>query len=717
MPSETSSFNRAQTNKSPSDATFNACDQPKRQAPPPIDVPLRAKHCGTITNEVSRATAATPSVHFSISKSFSVVGDSSSQHLDQTAPDERKRARSKSLDDMCFFGRPCWNSEKMKRSRMNSDDLIIQNTSLKKAEHAMNIKRQRHNSDLLCLFAGMRKPKSPSQTPSHIDSTKSQLEIEAAACPEIYHSVLPESSTPKSHKPPMNTFHLQVQVVGNGTSGYNTISPSISRRTATLSMSDNRRQKKQRLDSGIMSSYGCVSQMDSHSSPVLTDLPRISSPDFPTQCISASSPSYLDYTGNDWTQSNEGSKSQLVFGSAQTRELHSPAHSISSLDECHIHNVKGPLRYADDGHLSSDLISSESSRNSIREPFMKPGIPPIHQNASDDNGMPIYPQNNGTLQHSAIVSPTPTGTAPFGSFEVHQVAKSRIMNPDSRASSVTIDDHTLGDVSDVELPQDYISQPLSNEANNVDENFALNLKRHHPPLETDIDKFDHKSQDQPEFQIHKNHQASVMEPIVPRNATKPEEQPPSNANRTSCSGQDFYGQHISSKPLSDESETKQGLISYVGQRSLNGGDLIGENISSNLESQPTLLETDIDNFDSKLPIHDGFKIKESPRTPEMEPVILQSSPKSQEEALTNTNLRSRNTGLRKPQSPFSVDEEARPELKTQQYVHQLLQGAPPEHLKLIQEAIKTYEQYPSLSPPYIAARTEMSQVTIFGINF
>lgn len=304
-----------------------------------------------------------------------------------------------SLDDMCFCtGRQHGKSapKKLKQRRNSEPELP-----------------KKSKKDLLCLFPTLKSGKKRRKG----DATQTPTVIET---PEVIRVVASKHDASKSQRRPLETHCLQVQtgdeIPNSRSAPHSTTSTSPSKRKAyTLSSG---RRTRTRYDSGIVSNYSLVSTETSTSYPNLCLNQHVqrhlTATTTPQSFLFSSSPSYLDGTFSKWTQYNKRKVSPGV----------SSIHTDSSVEEQRGNEMEESLRFVDDENAADITILSDTFGMSEAGSFMKPGIPPLQKQS------PFV----------EVITPA------RDEFRSHSL----LMNPDSRASTYTVDDPTK--------PEDYYSE-------------------------------------------------------------------------------------------------------------------------------------------------------------------------------------------------------------------------------------------------------------------
>uniref|UniRef100_A0A5K3FDR9 HECT-type E3 ubiquitin transferase n=1 Tax=Mesocestoides corti TaxID=53468 RepID=A0A5K3FDR9_MESCO len=409
--------------------------------------------------------------------------------------------RSRSLDDMCFL-EPFFHARKpfrKKRKRRNSDTLIIKNMpGFSLAENKEG--RCSHPSVL-------QSPKLTHVKQGNSESTFDHPpESVVINSPEVIRVSIPHTSSPRPGKKPMNTFCLQVQVeepAGRRCSANGTLSASPKQETQATSKHS--RKGKPRNDSGIMCNSSLVSTETSCSSPSLSDRPPTSPSASPSTFASSSLSSSHEYTEKEWLSSRtnrEVLSPSLVPFSSQTQNTPSQRLDDSSLNEHQLSMLDDTMKYADDETLNDETIHSDLSGSCETEPFVRPGLPPLKKQNSSDVSSPFHDLVVEPVQGAFVELAPP---AEMFQNNRNSCQGPRIMNPDSKASSESLDDPTLQDASDVEFTQDsslrcsyplhqHHEQPLADEFNStIQPHLTHSEHAVQSYQETDIDQLDDRS--------------------------------------------------------------------------------------------------------------------------------------------------------------------------------------------------------------------------------
>ncbi|KAL5109960.1 hypothetical protein TcWFU_002530 [Taenia crassiceps] len=316
-----------------------------------------------------------------------------------------------SLNDMCLLGNliRCQNKKlrtKKEQQRRYSDS-------------AVEKKEGYENIDYLCFPSRykMKKKKRLMTEPPPTQQTE-QMIVET---PEATRVSVPQISSLLQPRKALQTYCLQVKIdddsLDKRSSSHSALSSSSSKRKTNIP--SNGRRSKVRCDSGIASNFSVISTDVSSSSPSLC-YPQHS--DYlvasPSTFFSSSSPSCLNHHETDQNRSQKQKRS------LDPSSLHS-ALSQSSITAQYIATLEDSLKFVDDEDPDDEIIRSEQRRINEMESFVKPGIPPL--------------KNHNELEVEIKQS---------------QIFRPKIMNPDSKASSDSIEDPTLTEDYDTEFPED-----------------------------------------------------------------------------------------------------------------------------------------------------------------------------------------------------------------------------------------------------------------------
>ncbi|VDM31089.1 unnamed protein product [Hydatigera taeniaeformis] len=314
--------------------------------------------------------------------------------------------RSSSLNDMCLFGNfiRCQNKKpraKKEQQRRYSDSAVTGNEEYK-------------NADYFCFPSRFKMKKKKrlmtEPTPSQ------QMEHIIVKTPEAVRVSIPEISSSLQPRKTLQTYTLQVKIdddsLDKRNSPYSTLSsPPCKKKANTFG---NGRRLKLRCDSGIASNLSYLSTDISSSSPSLYNPHQSTSlATSPSTVFSSSSPSCLDHF--------ETSQNRLRL---QKRSL--DASLMHSTNSTNIATIYGSLKFVDDEDPDNEVIYAERRRAKEKEIFVRPGMSPL------------------TAQKACETV-----------AKKDRILRPQIMNPDSKASSVSIEDPTLTEDYEVELPEDF----------------------------------------------------------------------------------------------------------------------------------------------------------------------------------------------------------------------------------------------------------------------
>ncbi|CDS42235.1 expressed conserved protein [Echinococcus multilocularis] len=319
---------------------------------------------------------------------------------------------SSSLNEMCLFG------NLLRCHKKNSHARKVKQRQY--SDSAVSEEQKHENIDDICFPRRYKtKKKKLLMTEPILNKRTEQIIVKT---PEVIRVSILEISNPLQPRKTLQAHCLQVKdgddSLDKRSSPNSTLSSSPSKRkTNTLGKC---RKSKIRCDSGIASNFSFISTEISSSSPSLCNhqhsIPLAKSP---STFFSCSSPSCLD------SLEIGQNPSCMQECSPEASSLHS-THSRSSTGEQHIALVEDSIKFVDDEVSDNELIHSERRRIDKRERFVKPGMPPLK-------------------------NPNPHETV----TKLSQSYRPQIMNPDSKASSDSIEDPTFTEGYDVECPEDY----------------------------------------------------------------------------------------------------------------------------------------------------------------------------------------------------------------------------------------------------------------------
>lgn len=397
---------------------------PLNQSKAEIKIPIKSEVCGmqsfSCASESIRSSkkgfSTPPFAHSSPSFPFR-------SHFRQQGHNS-KNYRSSSLNDMCLFGNfiRCQNKKprtKKEQQRRHSDSAVPK-------------KEERDNFDYLCFPSRfkIKKKKRLMTEPTQTQQTEQMI----VKTPDVIRVNVSEISSPLQPRRVLQTYCLQVKIdddsLNKRSSSRSALSsPASKRKINTLGTG---RRSKLRCDSGIASNFSFISTDISTSSPSLC-YPQHSDSlmTSPSTFFSSSSPSSLD---NYEVSRNRSHAQKCSLGSS----LHS-THSQSSITAQHIATLEDSLRFVDDEDPNDEIICSEQRINE-KESFIKPGMPPLRN------------QNRHEVE-----------------TKQSQNFRPQIMNPDSKASSDSIEDRTLTEDYDVEFPEDLSLQSDANYCQSCEE--------------------------------------------------------------------------------------------------------------------------------------------------------------------------------------------------------------------------------------------------------
>ncbi|KAM7537833.1 hypothetical protein Aperf_G00000076413 [Anoplocephala perfoliata] len=372
--------------------------QPGSQSPAQTAVPNKSRHAkkSELTAQESiRFSGGSESARF-----FALSPPSSSFETHRTifrhSESRHSIQRSFSLDDMCFCTGRSHRKSTHKKSQQKRNSEPVLSTKSKK--------------DLLCIFppliSGKKKRKG--------DATLTPVVVET---PEVIRVATLKDDTLKSLRKPLESHCLQVQIgdeIPNSRSTPHSTTSASPPKRRTYTLSSGRRTRTQ-CDSGIVSNYSLVSAELSTSDPNLypSQQQQIMMTS-PQSFFSSSSPSYLDGTFSQWIRHKKQKESPGVFS----------MRTDSSVEEQRGTELGESLKFADDGNDADVTILSDKSGMCEAEPFRKPGIPPL------------------------------VNQPPFKEVNAEMRSDSLVLNPDSRASTDSVDDPTQCEDYDNELPYD-----------------------------------------------------------------------------------------------------------------------------------------------------------------------------------------------------------------------------------------------------------------------
>ncbi|KAM3186798.1 hypothetical protein ACTXT7_003608 [Hymenolepis weldensis] len=317
--------------------------------------------------------------------------------------------RSVSADDMCFYTR-----HSKKKSATTSTK--PKEKQRRNSESALS---EKSKADLLCIFSGLRSPKSKRK-----EGGKQKESV--VQTPEVIRIIAPEIEDTGIERKPLHSQCLQVQIgdeiLDRRFTPYNAISTSPTKRKTNILSSG--RQTRTRCDSGIVSNYSLGSTEIDTSYPSLYLLHNFqqTTTASPQSFLSNPSPSYLDGHCSRWAYSNNQKSSHGV----------SSIHTDSSIEEQRGNDLEGSLKFADEETLADTTILSDKFGMCEISPFIKPGIPPLKN--SMHNGEEIMSMN---------IEPPLLGL---------------IMNPDSKTSTDSAGDPIISEEYSNKLPNDSILQ-------------------------------------------------------------------------------------------------------------------------------------------------------------------------------------------------------------------------------------------------------------------
>ncbi|KAL5970551.1 hypothetical protein TSMEX_001720 [Taenia solium] len=322
---------------------------------------------------------------------------------------------------MCLFGNLVRCQTKKPRSKKEQQRRY--------SDSAVPKREKDENVDYLC-FPSRFKMKKKNRLITEPTPTQ-QTEQMIVKTPEVIRVSIPAINSPLQPRKALQTYCLQVKIgddsLNKGSSSHSALSsPPNKRRTNTLGSG---RRSKLRCDSGIASNFSFISTDISSSSPSLCYPQHLDSlMALPSTFFSSSSPSCLDH------YETVPNRSHTQERSLDPSLLHS-THSQSSVTAQLLATLEDSLKFVDDEDPDDDIIRSEQRRINANESFVKPGMPPLKN------------QNRHEMETKQSQN--------FGP---------QIMNPDSKASSDSIEDPTLTEDYDVEFPEDL---PLQSDAGHV----------------------------------------------------------------------------------------------------------------------------------------------------------------------------------------------------------------------------------------------------------